>query len=67
MGGSNRPRVVVTGMGAITPLGLNVQDTWQGLMEGRSGIGRITHFDASAYPTQIAGEVKFFAYSDFKD
>jgi 3-oxoacyl-[acyl-carrier-protein] synthase II len=50
----------VTGMGAITPLGLNVKDTWQALIEGRSGIGRITHFDPSGFPTQIAGEVKGF-------
>jgi 3-oxoacyl-[acyl-carrier-protein] synthase II len=55
-----RVRVVVTGMGAITPLGLNVQDTWQGLVEGRSGIGRITQFDPSAFPVQIMGEVNTF-------
>jgi len=58
---------VVTGMGAITPLGLNVQDTWQALIEGRSGIGRITQFDASAYPTQIAGEVKGFDPGEYMD
>jgi 3-oxoacyl-[acyl-carrier-protein] synthase II len=67
MGGGSRPRVVVTGMGAITPLGLNVGDTWQALIEGRSGIGRITQFDASAYPTQIAGEVKGFDPGDYMD
>ncbi len=67
MRAGNRPRVVVTGMGAITPLGLNVQDTWQALVEGRSGIGRITLFDASAYPTQIAGEVKGFVPSAYMD
>jgi 3-oxoacyl-[acyl-carrier-protein] synthase II len=55
-----RTRVVVTGMGAITPLGLTVEETWQGLVEGRSGIGRITQFDASSYPVQIMGEVKGF-------
>jgi 3-oxoacyl-[acyl-carrier-protein] synthase II len=67
---NNRPRVVVTGMGALTPLGLNVRDTWQGLVEGRSGIGRITQFDPSACPTQIAGEVKGFdpiVYMDARD
>jgi 3-oxoacyl-[acyl-carrier-protein] synthase II len=67
MGRGNRPRVVVTGMAAITPLGLNVQDTWQALIEGRSGIGRITQFDASAYPTQIAGEVKGFDPGEYMD
>ena len=67
MGRGNRPKVVVTGMGAITPLGLNVQDTWQALIEGRSGIGRITQFDASAYPTQIAGEVKGFDPGEYMD
>lgn len=67
MGRGNRLKVVVTGMGAITPLGLNVQDTWQALIEGRSGIGRITQFDASAYPTQIAGEVKGFDPGEYMD
>ena len=67
MGRGNRPKVVVTGMGAITPLGLNVRDTWQALIEGRSGIGRITQFDASAYPTQIAGEVKGFDPGEYMD
>jgi len=47
-------------MGAVTPLGLNVKDTWQGLVEGRSGIGPITAFDPSPYPVQIMGEVKGF-------
>ena len=51
-------RVVITGMGAVTPLGNGVRDTWRGLCEGRSGIGPITLFDAGSFPTQIAGEVK---------
>ena len=67
MGRGDRLRVVVTGMGAITPLGLNVRDTWQALIDGRSGIGRITQFDASAYPTQIAGEVKGFDPGEYMD
>lgn len=53
-------RVVVTGLGLITPLGIGVQSSWQGLMEGRSGIGTITTFDSSDLPVHIAGEVKGF-------
>jgi len=51
---------VVTGLGALTPLGLDVASMWSGLVDGRSGIGAITSFDASALPTQIAGEVHGF-------
>ncbi len=53
-------RVVVTGMGAITPVGNDVESTWASLIAGRSGINTITAFDASAFPTRIAGEVKGF-------
>jgi len=53
-------RVVVTGIGAITPLGIGAEATWQGMREGRSGIGRITHFDATEFTSRIAGEVKGF-------
>ncbi|MFQ5813853.1 MAG: beta-ketoacyl synthase N-terminal-like domain-containing protein, partial [Anaerolineae bacterium] len=60
-------RVVVTGLGAITPLGLSVEETWQGLVAGRSGIARVSHFDPSDYPTQILGEVKGFKARDFMD
>jgi 3-oxoacyl-[acyl-carrier-protein] synthase II len=56
---SNR-RVVVTGMGIVSPLGNDLASTWDGIVNGRSGIGPITHFDASAFPTRIAGEVKDF-------
>ncbi|HTL70495.1 MAG TPA: beta-ketoacyl-[acyl-carrier-protein] synthase family protein [Candidatus Eisenbacteria bacterium] len=56
-----RRRVVVTGMGAVTPLGNDVPATWRGLTEGRSGVAPITLFDASSFPTRIAGEVKSFA------
>ncbi len=56
----SRPRVVVTGVGAITPLGLTAEETWQGLLAGRSGIGPITQFDPSHLPVHIAGEVKGF-------
>jgi 3-oxoacyl-[acyl-carrier-protein] synthase II len=58
-------RVVVTGLGMISPLGVGNQATWQGLIEGRSGIGRITKFDASAYACQIAGEVRGFNAEDY--
>lgn len=65
-----RPRIVVTGMGAMTPLGHSVAETWEGLVHGRSGIGPITQFDATPYPWKLAGEVKDFdpkAYIDFKE
>jgi 3-oxoacyl-[acyl-carrier-protein] synthase II len=53
-------RVVVTGLGALSPLGLNVNDLWEGLVAGRSGIAPITHFDPEDMPSRIAGEVKGF-------
>lgn len=53
-------RVVVTGTGCLTPLGNDVQSTWRGITEGRSGIGPITRFDASRLTSQIAGELKDF-------
>jgi len=54
-------------MGAVTPLGLTVAETWAGLVAGRSGVARITQFDASSYPVQIAGEVKGFDPTNFID
>ncbi len=60
-------RVVVTGMGAVTPLGLGVDAFWEGLVQGRSGVGPITQFDASAFSTRIAAEVKDFDPTDFMD
>lgn len=56
----NKRRVVVTGIGMISPLGIGNDATWQGLVEGRSGIGPITKFDASEYACRIAGEVQGF-------
>jgi 3-oxoacyl-[acyl-carrier-protein] synthase II len=58
-------RVVITGLGTVNPLGNSVEETWKSLLEGRSGIGRITRFDASHLPTQIAGEVKDFDYTEY--
>ncbi len=60
-------RVVVTGIGAITPLGNNPQDYWQGLLDGRSGIVPITLFDASKHKCRIAGEVLGFNPQDYID
>ena len=58
-------RVVVTGMGLITPLGIGVETTWASLCAGKSGITEITRFDATPYPTRIAAEVKGFNPEDF--
>ncbi|RMF45012.1 MAG: beta-ketoacyl-[acyl-carrier-protein] synthase II, partial [Deltaproteobacteria bacterium] len=58
-------RVVITGMGIVSPLGTGKEKNWEALMRGQSGIGRITSFDASDLPTQIAGEVKDFNPDDY--
>jgi len=60
-------RVVVTGLGAVTPIGLGKGQFWQALKSGTNGIGRITHFDPSAFDAQIAGEVKDFDPSVYLD
>lgn len=60
-------RVVVTGLGTVNPLGNNVNDFWEGIKAGRSGVGPITRFDISEYPSKIAGEVKDFDPSQFVD
>ena len=57
-------RVVITGVGMITPLGVSTDESWDGLIAGRPGIKKITQFDASAFPTQIAGEVVGFNPED---
>src|SRR5438093_10510920 len=54
-------RVVVTGLGAVTPVGNTLHETWDALLAGRSGIATITHFDTSEYDVKIAGEVKDFS------
>jgi 3-oxoacyl-[acyl-carrier-protein] synthase II len=64
---SNSTRVVVTGLGALTPVGNDVTTSWQNLKAGKPGIGRITLFDASNLLTQIAGEVKGFEPKDHFD
>ncbi|HEY3320187.1 MAG TPA: beta-ketoacyl-ACP synthase II [Planctomycetota bacterium] len=62
---SGRRRVVVTGLGAITPVGLSVKETWQALMSGVSGVGPITLYDASQHEVRIAAEVKNFAAENY--
>jgi len=65
-----RPRIVVTGIGMMSPLGHSADESWDALINGRSGVGPITQFDASHLPVQIAGEVKDFNprdYMDFKE
>ncbi|MDP3919668.1 MAG: beta-ketoacyl-[acyl-carrier-protein] synthase family protein [Candidatus Omnitrophota bacterium] len=58
----NDRRVVITGIGMVSPLGLNVDETWANLQAGRSGVGRISLFDAEQFPTKIAGEVRGFDF-----
>jgi 3-oxoacyl-[acyl-carrier-protein] synthase II len=62
-----RRRVVVTGIGCITPIGNDVKSTWKALREGANGIGKITHFDATNFPTTFAAEVKNFRLADSYD
>ncbi len=62
---SPRRRVVITGLGVVTPLGIGVDKTWRALLVGQSGIGPITRFDASDYSCQIAAEVKDFDPADY--
>ena len=58
-------RVVITGMGALTPLGNNLEDYWKNLQEGVSGAARITYFDPELHKTQFACELKNFEVTDF--
>lgn len=58
-------RVVVTGLGMVTPVGTGVQKTWSALLEGKSGINMISFFDPTGFPSQIAGEVRDFNLDDF--
>ncbi|HYU31901.1 MAG TPA: beta-ketoacyl-ACP synthase II [Thermoanaerobaculia bacterium] len=67
MSSAARRRVVVTGVGLVSPLGVGTARNWEALLAGKSGIGPITRFDASAYPSRIAGEVKGFDPLDYLD
>jgi 3-oxoacyl-[acyl-carrier-protein] synthase II len=61
----SKRRVVVTGVGAVTPLGNNVDDTWQNLKEGKSGIGSLDHFDVSSYGTRFGGSIRNLEIADY--
>jgi 3-oxoacyl-[acyl-carrier-protein] synthase II len=63
----NQPRIVITGLGAITPIGNDPEEFWRNLTAGVSGIGQITQFDPTGLPVQIAGEVKNFVPKDYMD
>ena len=63
----SKRRVVVTGMGAVCPVGIGLDETWRGIVAGKSGIGPITQFDASTFPTRIAGEVRNFEPEKYMD
>ncbi|MCR4332047.1 MAG: beta-ketoacyl-ACP synthase II, partial [Sulfuricaulis sp.] len=58
-------RVVITGLGIVSPLGIGVAENWRNILAGKSGITRVTHFDATGYPSMIAGEVKNFDPTQF--
>ncbi|MGH8192730.1 MAG: beta-ketoacyl-ACP synthase II [Rhodanobacteraceae bacterium] len=61
----NKRRVVVTGLGIVSPVGNDVATAWKNVVEGNSGIGPITHFDTASFPTRIAGEVKGFDPAEY--
>ena len=60
-----RRRVVITGLGIVSPVGNSVEQPWQNILAGRSGIDRITRFDVSSFPVQIAGEVRDFDITQY--
>src|SRR5258708_23175683 len=61
----SKRRVVVTGLGIVSPVGIGIAQAWDNLLAGRSGVAPITRFDASALPTRIAAEVKGFNSADW--
>ncbi len=61
----SKRRVVITGLGIVSPLGIGVAENWRNILAGKSGITRVTHFDATGYPSMIAGEVKNFDPTQF--
>jgi len=63
----NNRRVVITGMGAVTPIGNGLKEFWEGLIEGRNGVDLITHFDTTKFDTKFAAEVKNFKPEDYLD
>jgi 3-oxoacyl-[acyl-carrier-protein] synthase II len=63
----SRRRIVVTGLGLVSPVGIGVEESWTSLVAGKSGVGPITLFDASTFPTRIAGEVKGFEPAKYMD
>lgn len=63
----NLKRVVITGMGAITPIGNSVEEFWDGIKQQKTGFAPISHFDASEYKTHLAAEVKDFKAKDYID
>lgn len=65
--GAARRRVVVTGLGAVTPIGIGVEDFWNALLSGQSGVGPVSLFDPSDYPCRIAAEVRGFDVTRFID
>ena len=56
----SKRRVVITGLGIVSPIGIGVAENWRNIEAGKSGITRVTHFDTTGYPSTIAGEVKNF-------
>jgi 3-oxoacyl-[acyl-carrier-protein] synthase II len=63
----DKRRVVVTGLGAVTPLGLDVETTWKGIIEGKSGIGPLTRVNAEEYPAKVAAQINDFNPESFMD